>query len=89
MASQDSQPSRLVADPAYDAARGVRRIARALLSVSDKTGLIELAKELGGLGVELVASGGTATALGKPAGGATATTTVTPCAMDARFCDGE
>lgn len=63
MASQDSQPSRLVADPAYDAARGVRRIARALLSVSDKTGLIELAKELGGLGVELVASGGTATAL--------------------------
>ena len=63
MASHDSQPSRTVADPSYDAARGVRRIARALLSVSDKTGLIELAKELSGLSVELIASGGTATAL--------------------------
>ncbi len=63
MASQQSQPSRIVADPSYDAARGVRRIARALLSVSDKTGLVELAKELSGLGVELIASGGTATAL--------------------------
>jgi len=52
-----------VADPAYDAARGVRKIARALLSVSDKTGLLELAKELHGAGVELIASGGTATAL--------------------------
>jgi phosphoribosylaminoimidazolecarboxamide formyltransferase/IMP cyclohydrolase len=52
-----------VADPAYDAARGVRKIARALLSVSDKTGLLELAKELHGAGIELIASGGTATAL--------------------------
>ncbi|MEZ4333579.1 MAG: bifunctional phosphoribosylaminoimidazolecarboxamide formyltransferase/IMP cyclohydrolase [Myxococcota bacterium] len=50
-------------DPAYDATRGVRRIARALLSVSDKTGLIELAKELHGARIELIASGGTATAL--------------------------
>jgi len=40
-----------------------RRVARALLSVSDKTGLVELARGLAGLGVELVASGGTATAL--------------------------
>jgi len=38
-------------------------IARALLSVSDKTGLVELGRGLAGLGVELVASGGTATAL--------------------------
>ena len=63
MASHDSPPARLVPDPAYDAARGVRRIARALLSVSDKTGLIALGKEREGLGVELIASGGTATAL--------------------------
>ncbi|XP_034247277.1 bifunctional purine biosynthesis protein PURH [Thrips palmi] len=35
----------------------------ALLSVSDKKGLIELAKELHGLGLTLVASGGTATAV--------------------------
>jgi phosphoribosylaminoimidazolecarboxamide formyltransferase/IMP cyclohydrolase len=40
-----------------------RRVARALLSVSDKAGLVELAKDLDGLGVELVASGGTATAI--------------------------
>ena len=36
---------------------------RALLSVWDKTGLIEFARGLAGLGVELVASGGTASAL--------------------------
>lgn len=36
---------------------------RALLSVYDKTGLVELARALEALGVELVASGGTATAL--------------------------
>jgi len=40
-----------------------RPVARALLSVSDKTGLVELGKGLAALGVELVASGGTATAL--------------------------
>lgn len=40
-----------------------RKVVRALLSVSDKAGLVELAKDLDGLGVELVASGGTATAI--------------------------
>jgi phosphoribosylaminoimidazolecarboxamide formyltransferase/IMP cyclohydrolase len=39
------------------------RVARALLSVSDKTGLVDLARGLAALGVELVASGGTARAL--------------------------
>ncbi len=39
------------------------RVARALLSVSDKTGLVEFARGLAELGVELVASGGTARAL--------------------------
>ena len=38
-------------------------ITRALLSVSDKTGLIELAKSLTQLGVELISTGGTAAAL--------------------------
>ena len=33
-----SESGRIANDPAYDAARGVRKIARALLSVSDKTG---------------------------------------------------
>ena len=40
-----------------------RKVARALLSVSNKAGLVELAKDLDGLGVELIASGGTASAI--------------------------
>ena len=40
-----------------------RRITRALLSVSDKTGLVDFAKALEGYGVELVSTGGTAKAL--------------------------
>ncbi|MCA1613501.1 MAG: bifunctional phosphoribosylaminoimidazolecarboxamide formyltransferase/IMP cyclohydrolase [Acidobacteria bacterium] len=42
---------------------GVRRIGRALLSVSDKAGLIEFARELRAFGVELLSTGGTAAAL--------------------------
>ena len=38
-------------------------ITRALLSVSDKTGLAEFAKELHDLGVELLSTGGTSKAL--------------------------
>ena len=38
-------------------------IQRALLSVSDKTGLVEFAKFLEGRGVELISTGGTAKAL--------------------------
>src|SRR5256885_9203785 len=40
-----------------------RRGARALLSVSDKTGLIEFAGALAGQGVDLVSTGGTAKAI--------------------------
>jgi phosphoribosylaminoimidazolecarboxamide formyltransferase/IMP cyclohydrolase len=39
------------------------KIRRALLSVSDKTGLIELARSLAALGVELLSTGGTAKAI--------------------------
>src|ERR671939_1694651 len=39
------------------------RIERALLSVSDKTGIVEFARGLADLGVELVSTGGTAAAL--------------------------
>ncbi len=42
-----------------------RRIQRALISVSDKTGLIEFARALAGLGIALVSTGGTAKALGE------------------------
>jgi phosphoribosylaminoimidazolecarboxamide formyltransferase/IMP cyclohydrolase len=41
----------------------LRRITRALLSVSDKTGLIEFARALSGHGIELVSTGGTAKAI--------------------------
>jgi phosphoribosylaminoimidazolecarboxamide formyltransferase/IMP cyclohydrolase len=36
------------------------KIQRALLSVTDKTGLVEFARELAGMGVELISTGGTA-----------------------------
>src|SRR3954453_4770239 len=42
---------------------GEVRVQRALLSVSDKTGIIEFARGLAELGVELVSTGGTAAAL--------------------------
>jgi phosphoribosylaminoimidazolecarboxamide formyltransferase / IMP cyclohydrolase len=37
----------------------LRRITRALISVSDKTGLVAFARELAGYGIELVSTGGT------------------------------
>lgn len=41
----------------------IKDIFTALLSVSDKTGLVEFASELSALGFRLVASGGTAKAI--------------------------
>jgi phosphoribosylaminoimidazolecarboxamide formyltransferase / IMP cyclohydrolase len=41
----------------------MQKIARALLSVSDKTGLVEFARGLSAQGVELISTGGTAKAL--------------------------
>lgn len=38
-------------------------VKRALLSVSDKTGLVEFAQKLSSFGVELISTGGTASAL--------------------------
>src|SRR4029077_6589294 len=63
-----------------------RRIERALLSVSDKTGLVEFARALAGHGIELVSTGGTRKA---PAGGgvtgvAVAELTGSPEMMDGR-----
>ncbi|MDO9472234.1 MAG: bifunctional phosphoribosylaminoimidazolecarboxamide formyltransferase/IMP cyclohydrolase [Caulobacter sp.] len=51
------------AAPDYPAAPDAAPIKRALLSVSDKTGLIEAAKVLSDLGVELVSTGGTRAAI--------------------------
>src|SRR5499427_4693335 len=41
----------------------LRHICRAIISVSDKTGLVEFARRLEGFGIELVSTGGTARAL--------------------------
>ena len=40
-----------------------RQVKRALLSVTDKTGLVDFARELNGMHVELISTGGTARAL--------------------------
>ena len=37
-----------------------RKIQRALLSVTDKTGLVDFARTLSALGIELISTGGTA-----------------------------
>jgi phosphoribosylaminoimidazolecarboxamide formyltransferase / IMP cyclohydrolase len=42
---------------------GEKQIRRALLSVTDKTGLVDFARVLAGFGVELISTGGTAKAL--------------------------
>lgn len=41
------------------------QVKRALISVSDKTGIVEFAKELDKLGIEIISTGGTATLLQK------------------------
>jgi phosphoribosylaminoimidazolecarboxamide formyltransferase / IMP cyclohydrolase len=49
--------------PAAVTAPGAVRIQRALLSVSDKRGIVDFARGLAELGVEIVSTGGTASAL--------------------------
>jgi phosphoribosylaminoimidazolecarboxamide formyltransferase/IMP cyclohydrolase len=44
-------------------AADLRRVFRALISVSDKTGLVEFARALADLGIELISTGGTRKAL--------------------------
>jgi phosphoribosylaminoimidazolecarboxamide formyltransferase/IMP cyclohydrolase len=53
----------VAAAPQFPAAPDLAPIRRALISVSDKTGLIDAAKILAGLGVELVSTGGTRAAI--------------------------
>ena len=52
-----------ITEPGLESATGLRPIRRALLSVTDKAGLIEFAQALAKHGVELVSTGGTAKAL--------------------------
>jgi phosphoribosylaminoimidazolecarboxamide formyltransferase/IMP cyclohydrolase len=51
------------AAPAFPPPADLAPVKRALISVSDKTGLIDLAKALAALGVELVSTGGTRAAI--------------------------
>ena len=60
-------------------------IRRALLSVYDKTGIAAFARELSNLGVELLASGGTAQALAS----ITARVLSMPCETDLYFPIGD
>jgi phosphoribosylaminoimidazolecarboxamide formyltransferase / IMP cyclohydrolase len=55
--------SEIVSQEAKASATGVKPIRRALLSVTDKTGLVEFARSLKSFGVELVSTGGTSKAL--------------------------
>jgi AICAR transformylase/IMP cyclohydrolase PurH len=43
----------------------VEKVSRALLSVSDKSGIVEFARSLAALGIEILSTGGTAKLLGK------------------------
>jgi phosphoribosylaminoimidazolecarboxamide formyltransferase/IMP cyclohydrolase len=60
-------PTTPTSTPAPNAASetnsGLKRITRALLSVTDKTGLVDFARQVATHGVELVSTGGTARAL--------------------------
>jgi len=47
---------------------GLRKIHRALMSVSDKTGIVDFAQQLKRFGVEIISTGGTANALRTAAG---------------------
>src|SRR4029079_18846244 len=53
------------------------RARRALLSVSDKTGLVEFARGLAGLGIEILSTGGTKSSLAAAGGPVTAVSDVT------------
>jgi phosphoribosylaminoimidazolecarboxamide formyltransferase / IMP cyclohydrolase len=61
--SPEGDRATTVPDGLAQAAPGEVRVRRALLSVSDKQGVVDFARGLGELGVELVSTGGTARAL--------------------------
>ena len=66
---------------------GLRQIRRALISVSDKSGLVEFARALAARGIELVSTGGTAKALATGALKVTDVASITgfPEMMDGRL----
>jgi phosphoribosylaminoimidazolecarboxamide formyltransferase/IMP cyclohydrolase len=63
MTTEDEQAGTGAGPGIEHAEPGAVRVRRALLSVSDKTGIVELAEDLVELGVEIVSTGGTARVL--------------------------
>jgi phosphoribosylaminoimidazolecarboxamide formyltransferase/IMP cyclohydrolase len=59
----DTPSASAAATNGAEAANGAIRVRRALISVSDKTGVADFGKALAALGVEILSTGGTATAL--------------------------
>jgi phosphoribosylaminoimidazolecarboxamide formyltransferase/IMP cyclohydrolase len=60
---ENDSPSDALASTSSNSTEGLRRVRRALLSVTDKTGVVEFARGLSLLGVKLVSTGGTWSAL--------------------------
>jgi phosphoribosylaminoimidazolecarboxamide formyltransferase / IMP cyclohydrolase len=60
--TEATKPAATMEEPA---ATGDLKVERALLSVSDKRGLVDLARALSDLGVEIISTGGTASELGR------------------------
>ncbi|WP_108248792.1 bifunctional phosphoribosylaminoimidazolecarboxamide formyltransferase/IMP cyclohydrolase [Planctomonas deserti] len=73
-------------DPASYRERDLVKIERALISVSDKTGLVELAEALAAAGVEIVSTGSTAKTISDAGVAVTEVSTVTgfPESLDGR-----
>ena len=72
-----------VHDPALYRERDAIPVRRALISVSDKTGLLDLAAALAGAGVEIVSTGSTAATIGslaRPGAGPSTTRSALPAA---------
>lgn len=59
----DGVTTETISAPADETGNGLRTIRRALLSVTDKTGLVEFAKALASHGIDLISTGGTARVL--------------------------
>src|SRR5680860_241248 len=58
-----TETDQLTEDEVTPPARSSVKVRRALISVSDKTGVVEFARGLRGLGVEILSTGGTAAAI--------------------------
>jgi phosphoribosylaminoimidazolecarboxamide formyltransferase/IMP cyclohydrolase len=62
-ATADTSSDSAAAASGAEGANGAIRVRRALISVSDKTGIADFGRALAALGVEILSTGGTATAL--------------------------